>query len=90
MAKVTSVAVSESQLGLLGSTKEFVVTGVSKGSFTIANNEQIIKVEGEITGLKMADLVVLKDQKLHLKGTENGSARKHNPPSHLMADYDIK
>ncbi|EBV8434133.1 hypothetical protein NFI00_000229 [Salmonella enterica] len=81
-----SIKIAESQLGFVGETKEFVVTGVKADSFTIAKDEQVLSVEGKLDGLKVADLVVVKDGALWKKGTET-SQKKHNPSPATMAEY---
>lgn len=82
-----SIKIAEANLGFIGNTTEFVVTGVEKGKFTIAKGEQVLTVEGNIDGLKLADMVVVKDNQLWKKGTETG-AKKHNPSPSVMAEYD--
>ena len=82
-----SIKIAESNLGFIGATTEFVVTGVEKGKFTIAKGEQVLTVDGELDGLKLADLVVVKDNAFWKKGTEAG-AKKHNPSPAVMAEYD--
>lgn len=81
-----SIKIAESQLGFVGETKEFVVTGVKADSFTIAKDEQVLTVEGKLDNLKVADMVVVKDGALWKKGTET-SQKKYNPSPATMAEY---
>ena len=83
-----TIKIATPLLPLLGSATEFVVTGVEADSFTIAIGTQVLSVEGKLDGLKLADLVVVKDGELLKKSTAS-AVKQFNPSPEVMADYGL-
>lgn len=88
MAK--TIKVSESQLGLFQGIESFVVTGVKADSFNIAHDDKLFTIEGKLTGLKVADTVLLKNGELAVKGAAPTEKKKHNPSPEVMAEFGIR
>ena len=82
------IALSQEQLVAVSGIESFVVTGITPDAFTIASGETVVKVQGELDGLKVADKLSLKDGVLELgKAIESG--KKHNPSPEVLAKYDF-
>lgn len=83
--------VPEAQRGAIvaANTKTFVVTGVTPGEFVIASGTNIFTVQGELDGLKVADVVAYKDGKLSISKQPAGAAKKLNPSRDGLADFGL-